>query len=162
MTLSLENKQGGELKRWSLTTVLWPRDTEAIATCVQRYSVPLGMCCSVCTHTPVCVSVILLLECVCLVPECVPLCILESAYYRSSDNLHAKWKHSDKRNLVGTIIFLSYLHYTGRCQNKCSTYQCQGNAETLPANVWLTNALIWSWQTLPMGTVLPLATPVTP
>lgn len=164
MTLSLENKQGGKLKRWSLTTALWPRDGEAMATCEQRCNVPLGMCCSVsvCAHAPVCVSVIPQLECDCLVPECVPLCVLVSASYSNNDNLRAKWKHCNKRILVGTSLFLSYLHFAARCQNKCSTYQCQGNAETVSVNVWLTNSLIWMWHTPPVGTVLPEAAAVTP
>lgn len=62
----------------------------------------------VCAHAPVCVWVIPQLECDCLVPECVPLCVLVSTSCSNNLNLHAKWKHCDKRDLVDTISFFYY------------------------------------------------------
>lgn len=145
MTLSLENKQGGKLKRWSLTTALWPRDTGARATCERRWNVALGMHSGVCAHALVCVSVIPQLECDCLVPECVPLCVLVSASYKQrwspACKILKRKKNQIKQNSIHTLTFLSYLCYSAGCQNKCSVFPSQGNAEKVPVNVGLSN---WS------------------
>lgn len=170
MTLSLENKQGGKLKRWSLTTALWPRETGATVTCEQRCNIPLGMCCDVCAHT----LLFVFQQChswnVTVLCLNVGLCAFQcQRSYSNNVNLRAKWKHCDKRNLVGTTPFFfllfffgSYLHYAARCQNERFTYQCQENAVRVSVNVWLTNSLIWLWHTNPVGTVLPEGTSVTP
>ena len=52
-----------------------------------------------------------------------------------------------KANPVGpTRLILSSLHYATRCQNKCSTYQRQG--EMHRGCLWLFGSLIWMWHTL--------------
>lgn len=162
MALSLENKQGGELKRWSLSTAPWPGDTEAIATCEQCCNIPLGMFCSVWVHTLLFVfqwyrnwnvTVLCLNVCLCV--------FFTSAFYRINDDLHAKWKHSDRRNIVWHKLF---------CHICIAEVEAKTNVPLINVRqmqkmclwifAWLTN---WSGSDtfLPMGTVLPEATAVT-
>lgn len=115
MTLSLENKQGGKLKRWSLTTALWPRETGATVTCEQRCNIPLGMCCDVCAHT----LLFVFQQChswnVTVLCLNVGLCAFQcQRSYSNNVNLRAKWKHCDKRNLVGTTPFFFLLFFLDR------------------------------------------------
>lgn len=159
MTLSLENKQGGKLKRWSLTTALWPRETEATVACEQRCNIPLGMRGSVCVHTLLFVFQWYHIWNVTVL--CLNVCLCLFQRWRSYSNnvqLRAKWKHCDKRNLVDTHS--SYPTLLDAKLN-VSMYHCQETSEKVSV-LSTTNSLIWTWHTSPVGRVLPGATPVTP
>lgn len=152
MTLSSENKQGGELKRWSLTTALWPRDTGATATCEQLAMPPLE-CAAVCVsaHALVCVSVIPQLKCDCLVPECVPLYVLVLAF---CSNNYGK-PHGQYMYFFVLFVFLYYVSISKACSDANVNVPHFTVKEMHKSWGWLNVGKVTQWHTPSVSTVLP-------
>lgn len=98
MTLSLENKHGGKLKRWSLTTALWPRDRGHRNMYATLQCPPWNVLQCVCTRSCLCFSVAtagMWLSCAWM---CAFVCFSVSV-------LRAKWNTVIKETLLAPLLF---------------------------------------------------------